>query len=78
MQHILTAVAGEGVRRATLEVRRSNLAALGLYEDLGFEVAGVRKRCYTNPEEDALILWRETRRERRRRSQDSAQPTNRP
>ena len=28
MQHILTAVAGEGVRRATLEVRRSNLAAL--------------------------------------------------
>jgi ABC-2 type transport system ATP-binding protein len=47
------------IRRATLEVRRSNLAALRLYEDLGFEVAGVRKRYYTNPEEDALILWRE-------------------
>ena len=77
MQHILTAVAGEGVRRATLEVRRSNLAALGLYEDLGFEVAGVRKRYYTNPEEDALILWRQTVADDAS-SEDSAQPTNRP
>ena len=77
MQHILTAVAGEGVRRATLEVRRSNLAALRLYEDLGFEVAGVRKRYYTNPEEDALILWRETV-ANDSDSPDSAPPTNRP
>ena len=77
MQHILTAVAGEGVRRATLEVRRSNLAALRLYEDLGFEVAGVRKRYYTNPEEDALILWRETV-ANDSGSPDSAPPTNRP
>jgi ribosomal-protein-alanine N-acetyltransferase len=60
MLHVLADVALEGVRRATLEVRRSNLAALRLYEHLGFARAGVRKRYYTHPEEDALILWRET------------------
>ena len=58
MLHVLADVARDGVRRATLEVRRSNLAAQRLYERLGFVVAGVRKRYYTHPEEDALILWR--------------------
>jgi [ribosomal protein S18]-alanine N-acetyltransferase len=60
MLHVLADVEREGVRRATLEVRRSNLAAQRLYERLGFAVAGVRKRYYTHPEEDALILWRGT------------------
>jgi ribosomal-protein-alanine N-acetyltransferase len=46
-----------GARRATLEVRRSNVAALGLYEGLGFTVTAVRPRYYENPEEDGLILW---------------------
>ena len=48
-----------GMRRATLEVRRSNEAARLLYERFGFSVAGVRHGYYTNPVEDALILWRE-------------------
>jgi ribosomal-protein-alanine N-acetyltransferase len=47
-----------GARRATLEVRRSNEPARRLYEGLGFEVAGIRPGYYTNPTEDALILWR--------------------
>jgi len=46
-----------GARRATLEVRRSNAAALGLYEKLGFKVTAVREGYYDNPEEDGLILW---------------------
>ena len=46
-----------GARRATLVVRRSNTAALGLYEGLGFTVTAVRLRYYDNPEEDGLILW---------------------
>lgn len=46
-----------GARRATLEVRRSNDAALKLYEALGFTTTAVRPRYYTHPEEDALILW---------------------
>ncbi|MBE3072033.1 MAG: ribosomal protein S18-alanine N-acetyltransferase [Acidobacteria bacterium] len=46
-----------GGRRATLEVRRSNLAALRLYARFGFQAAGVRRAYYQNPEEDALVLW---------------------
>ena len=60
MQHVLAQVEAEGIRRATLEVRRSNQAARRLYESLGFTPAGVRPGYYTHPEEDALILWRET------------------
>lgn len=48
-----------GVRRATLEVRESNEAALALYRDLGFQVVARRQKYYSQPVEDALILWRE-------------------
>jgi ribosomal-protein-alanine N-acetyltransferase len=47
-----------GAREATLEVRRSNLPALKLYEGLGFAVEGVRSGYYSHPDEDALVLWR--------------------
>lgn len=57
MDGVLRAAAGEGARRATLEVRRSNAAARGLYAELGFVERGVRPRYYTRPAEDALILW---------------------
>jgi ribosomal-protein-alanine N-acetyltransferase len=48
-----------GATRATLEVRASNEAARRFYEGLGFRAAAVRKHYYTNPVEDAVILWRE-------------------
>jgi ribosomal-protein-alanine N-acetyltransferase len=55
---LLNAVLGlTGARRATLEVRRSNAAALRLYEKLGFRIAAVRPKYYGEPEEDGLILW---------------------
>lgn len=57
LEFVLRLGAGLGARKATLEVRRSNVAALKLYERLGFTVAGARKNYYTNPVEDALILW---------------------
>jgi ribosomal-protein-alanine N-acetyltransferase len=57
--YILANTMSEGIRRATLEVRRSNEPALRLYERLGFSVMAVRSRYYTQPEEDALILWRD-------------------
>jgi ribosomal-protein-alanine N-acetyltransferase len=47
-----------GATRATLEVRASNEDARRLYERAGFSVAAVRPRYYSNPVEDALILWR--------------------
>jgi ribosomal-protein-alanine N-acetyltransferase len=59
MRHIMRDVAGQGVTRATLEVRESNRPARQLYERLGFVTAGVRHGYYTEPVEDALILWRE-------------------
>jgi ribosomal-protein-alanine N-acetyltransferase len=57
MTHIMAEAASEGARRTTLEVRRSNAAALGLYAALGFAVEGVRKDYYQQPREDALVLW---------------------
>ncbi len=47
----------DGVTSATLEVRRSNAAALALYQGLGFEIDAVRPDYYQQPTEDALILW---------------------
>ncbi len=58
LAHVTAEAVGKGATRATLEVRRSNVAALRLYDRLGFAVAGVRPNYYTNPVEDALILWR--------------------
>jgi ribosomal-protein-alanine N-acetyltransferase len=59
LEAVMAEAAGEGARRATLEVRASNEAALELYRRLGFRVAARRRDYYTNPTEDALILWRE-------------------
>jgi ribosomal-protein-alanine N-acetyltransferase len=56
---VLDEAARLGARRATLEVRVSNQSARRWYEFLGFRVAGTRRHYYTNPVEDALILWRD-------------------
>lgn len=40
----------------TLEVRRSNAAARGLYESLGFAEVGTRRNYYTKPREDAILM----------------------
>jgi [ribosomal protein S18]-alanine N-acetyltransferase len=48
-----------GARRALLEVRASNTAAQALYRRYGFEAAGVRKRYYDRPIEDAVLMTRE-------------------
>ncbi|HPF87545.1 MAG TPA: ribosomal protein S18-alanine N-acetyltransferase [Candidatus Limiplasma sp.] len=49
-----------GVDYMTLEVRRSNLVAQGMYEKLGFIKLGVRKRYYTDNQEDALLMVLQT------------------
>lgn len=48
----------EGVKDQTLEVRASNKAAIGLYENHGFKLAGIRREYYQDNGEDALIMWR--------------------
>ena len=47
-----------GVEAFTLEVRKSNHTAIGLYEKLGFVTEGIRKNFYEDPIEDALIMWK--------------------
>ena len=59
LEHVLGEAVAAGATKATLEVRASNLAAINLYERLGFHVAARRPNYYTKPEEDGLILWRE-------------------
>jgi [ribosomal protein S18]-alanine N-acetyltransferase len=41
---------------ATLEVRRSNEAALSLYRGLGFRAVGVRPNYYVDEGEDAIVM----------------------
>jgi ribosomal-protein-alanine N-acetyltransferase len=48
-----------GAHRMTLEVRRSNLVAQNLYQKLGFIQLGVRRGYYTDPREDAFIMWKD-------------------
>jgi [ribosomal protein S18]-alanine N-acetyltransferase len=45
-----------GLERSTLEVKETNLAALGLYQSYGFQEAGRRPKYY-NDGSAALILW---------------------
>ncbi|MCB9786942.1 MAG: ribosomal protein S18-alanine N-acetyltransferase [Deltaproteobacteria bacterium] len=46
----------EKARFVTLEVRRSNVAAIGLYESGGFKQVGVRPKYYSNNGEDAILM----------------------
>jgi [ribosomal protein S18]-alanine N-acetyltransferase len=57
--HTLREGAKSGAKRATLEVRRSNTIAQRLYERHGFRIAAVRRGYYSNPVEDAIVLWTE-------------------
>jgi [ribosomal protein S18]-alanine N-acetyltransferase len=55
----IDAEGGDGrVSRSTLEVRRSNAAAIRLYERFGYLAAGIRRRYYQDNGEDAVIMWR--------------------
>ena len=50
----------EGVQRGVtdfiLEVRKTNLPAVSLYESLGFQIEGIRKGFYEKPKEDAYLM----------------------
>ncbi len=52
----LQAARTEGARRAYLEVRRSNTAALAMYHKYGFKQDGIRPRYYRDNQEDAILM----------------------
>ncbi|MCD4752289.1 MAG: ribosomal protein S18-alanine N-acetyltransferase [Anaerolineaceae bacterium] len=53
---LLQEMASEGAVRVELEVRRSNIAALSLYQKFGFIVDGERKNYYSDNHEDAILM----------------------
>lgn len=53
---LVTAQMKNDMRFITLEVRKSNAAAIALYEKSGFENVGIRPKFYTDPTEDAVIM----------------------
>jgi ribosomal-protein-alanine N-acetyltransferase len=59
LRHAIETARARGCRRATLEVRPSNDAALALYESFGFAVVGSRPGYYTDTNEDGLLLARD-------------------
>lgn len=46
-----------GIQCASLEVRASNVAAITLYERLGFVETNKRKAYYPDNKEDAVVMW---------------------
>jgi len=50
---------GHGARIATLEVRRSNSAAIELYRSMGYREVGIRPGYYADEGEDAIVMDRD-------------------
>lgn len=46
------------IKSITLEVRKSNEVAKGLYKKYGFKECGIRPGYYTDNNEDAIIMWK--------------------
>ena len=58
VRQLLDGLKERGYLYTTLEVRKSNTAAIALYEKLGFVSEGIRKNFYEKPTEDAIIMWK--------------------
>ena len=56
MRECLAAGGQAGAHLATLEVRRSNAAAIALYQSLGFRSAGIRPNYYADEGEDGIVM----------------------
>jgi ribosomal-protein-alanine N-acetyltransferase len=56
LDHLLAAGRAQPATLATLEVRRSNLPAIALYEASGFRTVHTRKGYYQDNDEDALVM----------------------
>jgi ribosomal-protein-alanine N-acetyltransferase len=59
MEEAHTLGRSRGAALSTLEVRRSNVAALELYRDLGYRQVGVRPNYYAEEGEDAIVMVRD-------------------
>ena len=55
-RRLLEAELARGRQCWFLEVRASNTAAFGLYQDVGFQQVGVREAYYHDPQESAIVM----------------------
>jgi ribosomal-protein-alanine N-acetyltransferase len=60
MDALIELAKAKGATSMTLEVRVSNVDAQRLYRRLGFVARGLRRQYYTDTQEDALIMWRDS------------------
>lgn len=58
LDSLIGACKDKSVEHMTLEVRKSNIAAINLYKNFGFIEEGIRKKYYADNGEDALIMWK--------------------
>lgn len=58
MESLIRLAADLGVKTIHLEVRAGNEKAIRLYERVGFNRDGIRKKYYTDPTEDAILMTR--------------------
>ncbi|MBF0488019.1 MAG: ribosomal protein S18-alanine N-acetyltransferase [Nitrospirae bacterium] len=56
VRHIKDEVLRDFKGKVILEVRASNIAAIRLYDSLGFKSLYIRRRYYADPEEDAVVM----------------------
>ena len=59
MEYCLRFAYNKGARLATLEVRESNEAAQKLYEKMNFRTVAIRKKYYSDNQENAVVMIRE-------------------
>ena len=58
LEQLLTEAEQAGVASCFLEVRKSNVRALALYESMGFQRVGTRRNFYEAPVEDGIVMIR--------------------
>ena len=58
MESLIRLATDLGVTTIHLEVRAGNEKAIRLYERVGFTRDGIRKKYYTDPTEDAVLMTR--------------------
>ena len=56
LQKVIETAVKNNLSFVSLEVRESNIPAIGLYKEFGFTQQGIRKNYYRNPQENGLIL----------------------
>lgn len=59
LENLISRARNSGIKRMTLEVRKSNFSAIGLYKKFNFKDGGFRKAYYEDNKEDAVIMWLE-------------------